>query len=122
MKILNFTIILYTLVWGVREFNNHGAKICNTQNPSENLLTFLTPNRPPSPPFPKAMDAGAQFIISPVMIPEVIVWCKENNIACLPGCQTPTEAYNAHKVRRKREESKEGGCCCSGGGNIHCRV
>ncbi|GMH74406.1 hypothetical protein TrST_g2249 [Triparma strigata] len=43
-----------------------------------------------------AVDAGAEFIISPIMIPEVITWCKENRVPCLPGCHTPTEAYNAY--------------------------
>ncbi|GMI14162.1 hypothetical protein TrLO_g5420 [Triparma laevis f. longispina] len=43
-----------------------------------------------------AVDAGAEFIISPIMIPEVITWCASNKIPCLPGCHTPTEAYNAY--------------------------
>lgn len=30
------------------------------------------------------------------MIPEVITWCASNKIPCLPGCHTPTEAYNAY--------------------------
>jgi len=43
-----------------------------------------------------AMDAGSEFIITPVMLPAVIEWCAERNIVCVPGCQTPTEAYNAY--------------------------
>jgi 2-dehydro-3-deoxyphosphogluconate aldolase/(4S)-4-hydroxy-2-oxoglutarate aldolase len=37
-----------------------------------------------------AMEAGSEFIITPVMLPDVIEWCKERNIVCVPGCQTPT--------------------------------
>lgn len=44
------------------------------------------------------MDAGAQFLISPVVVPSVISWAKSHNIVCLPGCQTPSEAYNAYKL------------------------
>lgn len=45
-----------------------------------------------------AMEAGAEFIITPVMIPEVIEWCVARNIVVVPGCQTPTELYNAYKL------------------------
>ena len=44
-----------------------------------------------------AMDAGAEFIITPVMLPEVIEWCAERNIVVVPGCQTPTELYTAYR-------------------------
>lgn len=45
----------------------------------------------------KAMEAGSEFIITPVMLPDVIEWCKERNIVCVPGCQTPTEMVNAYR-------------------------
>lgn len=44
-----------------------------------------------------AVDAGSEFIITPVMLPDVIVWCKERNIVCIPGCQTPTELTMAYR-------------------------
>lgn len=44
-----------------------------------------------------AMDAGSEFIITPVMVPDVIEWCKERNIVCVPGCQTPTELVMAYR-------------------------
>jgi 2-dehydro-3-deoxyphosphogluconate aldolase / (4S)-4-hydroxy-2-oxoglutarate aldolase len=44
-----------------------------------------------------AIDAGSEFIITPVMLPEVIEWCKERNIVSVPGCQTPTELFNAYR-------------------------
>merc|ERR1719183_2674902 len=45
-----------------------------------------------------AMDAGAEFLVAPVLVPEVVTWCALNNIVIIPGCQTPTEAYNAYKA------------------------
>ena len=45
-----------------------------------------------------AMDAGAEFLVAPVLVPEVVTWCALHNIVIIPGCQTPTEAYNAYKA------------------------
>ena len=45
-----------------------------------------------------AMDAGSEFLVAPVMVPEVVTWCRMHNIVIIPGCQTPTEAYNAYKA------------------------
>lgn len=44
-----------------------------------------------------AVDAGSEFIITPVMLPDVIEWCKERNLVCLPGCQTPTDTEHLFK-------------------------
>jgi 2-dehydro-3-deoxyphosphogluconate aldolase/(4S)-4-hydroxy-2-oxoglutarate aldolase len=44
-----------------------------------------------------AVDAGSEFIITPVMLPDVIEWCKARNIVCVPGCQTPTELIMAYR-------------------------
>jgi len=45
-----------------------------------------------------ALDAGAEFIVMPVMVPEVVTWCAMHNVVSIPGCQTPTEAYTAYKA------------------------
>lgn len=45
-----------------------------------------------------AWDAGSEFIITPVLIPEVVEWCVARGIVCVPGCQTPTELYKAYKL------------------------
>jgi 2-dehydro-3-deoxyphosphogluconate aldolase / (4S)-4-hydroxy-2-oxoglutarate aldolase len=44
-----------------------------------------------------AIDAGTEFIITPVMVPDVIEWCRDRNIVCVPGCQTPTELVMAYR-------------------------
>jgi len=46
----------------------------------------------------KAMDAGSEFLVAPIFQAEVVTWCALNNIVIIPGCQTPTEAYNAYKA------------------------
>merc|ERR1719454_1486845 len=45
-----------------------------------------------------AMDARSAFLVAPCFQEEVVTWCALNNIVIIPGCQTPTEAYNAYKA------------------------
>merc|ERR1719217_1529877 len=45
-----------------------------------------------------AMDAGAEFLVAPCLVPEVVTWAALNNIVIIPGCQTPSEAYEAFKA------------------------
>ncbi|MBC8329294.1 MAG: bifunctional 4-hydroxy-2-oxoglutarate aldolase/2-dehydro-3-deoxy-phosphogluconate aldolase [Planctomycetes bacterium] len=45
-----------------------------------------------------AVDAGAQFIVSPVADPEVIRWCVERDLLCVPGVFTPAEMLAAHRA------------------------
>jgi 2-dehydro-3-deoxyphosphogluconate aldolase/(4S)-4-hydroxy-2-oxoglutarate aldolase len=44
-----------------------------------------------------AVEAGAEFIVSPGFNDDVVGWCVENNIAVTPGCVTPTEIEHALK-------------------------
>lgn len=41
------------------------------------------------------IDAGADFVVSPALVAEVIETCKANNIVGIPGCATLTEVYTA---------------------------
>lgn len=43
----------------------------------------------------KAVDCGAQFIVSPGFDRETVKWCVENDVAVTPGCVTPTEIMEA---------------------------
>lgn len=45
----------------------------------------------------RAVNAGAQFIVSPGFDAEVVSWCVENNVAVTPGCVTPSEIMAAMK-------------------------
>jgi 2-dehydro-3-deoxyphosphogluconate aldolase / (4S)-4-hydroxy-2-oxoglutarate aldolase len=38
-----------------------------------------------------AHEAGAQFLISPGMVEEVVIWAQENQVPVLAGALTPTE-------------------------------
>jgi 2-dehydro-3-deoxyphosphogluconate aldolase / (4S)-4-hydroxy-2-oxoglutarate aldolase len=43
----------------------------------------------------KALDSGAEFIVTPVVNEEVIRYCGNNKIPVYPGALTPTEIYKA---------------------------
>ena len=42
-----------------------------------------------------ARDAGAQFLVSPGMSEEVVLWAQEHQMPILPGAVTPTEMMRA---------------------------
>jgi len=46
----------------------------------------------------RAVEAGAEFLVSPVMDPEVINWCVEHDVIAIPGTSTPTEMLAAHNA------------------------
>ncbi|MCD0468797.1 bifunctional 4-hydroxy-2-oxoglutarate aldolase/2-dehydro-3-deoxy-phosphogluconate aldolase [Flavobacterium sp. JAS] len=41
------------------------------------------------------LDAGADFIVSPIVSAEVAAIVREQNLAWIPGCLTPTEIHEA---------------------------
>lgn len=43
----------------------------------------------------EAVKAGAEFVVSPGLNPELIKWCLDKNIAITPGVITPTEIQQA---------------------------
>jgi 2-dehydro-3-deoxyphosphogluconate aldolase / (4S)-4-hydroxy-2-oxoglutarate aldolase len=46
----------------------------------------------------EAVGAGANFLVSPCVVPEVQEWASEKEIPTLPGALTPTEIWKAHKA------------------------
>jgi 2-dehydro-3-deoxyphosphogluconate aldolase/(4S)-4-hydroxy-2-oxoglutarate aldolase len=46
----------------------------------------------------RAVDAGADFIVTPCLVPEVIDAARRADIAVLPGALTPTEVLNAFRL------------------------
>lgn len=42
-----------------------------------------------------ALDAGARFIVSPMLVYDVVEYCRDNEIPVFPGALTPQEIYNA---------------------------
>lgn len=45
----------------------------------------------------KFIDAGADFIVAPIINPEVARITRQINMLWIPGCMTPTEIYNAQQ-------------------------
>lgn len=45
----------------------------------------------------RALDAGASFIVTPILNEEVIAYCVKNEVPVFPGAFTPTEVYKAWK-------------------------
>jgi len=46
----------------------------------------------------RAVDAGARFIVSPGLNPEVVQWCQERGVLVVPGVATPTEVEKAMRL------------------------
>lgn len=49
----------------------------------------------------RAVDAGAKFIVSPGIDPEIVVFALENKVIPFPGCVTPAEIQQALKFDLK---------------------
>lgn len=43
-------------------------------------------------------DSGADFLISPLVNPEVAAIAAKHNLLWIPGCMTPTEIFNAQQL------------------------
>jgi len=43
----------------------------------------------------EAKEAGAAFVVTPVVLPEVAEACRQHDILCVLGALTPTEIYQA---------------------------
>ncbi|WP_057938497.1 beta/alpha barrel domain-containing protein [Algoriphagus resistens] len=44
------------------------------------------------------IEAGADFIVSPALIPELAVFCNSKEIFWIPGCATMSEIFQAKKL------------------------
>jgi 2-dehydro-3-deoxyphosphogluconate aldolase / (4S)-4-hydroxy-2-oxoglutarate aldolase len=42
-----------------------------------------------------SLDAGAEFLVTPCIVPEVLGVARERSVAVLPGALTPTEVFTA---------------------------
>jgi len=46
----------------------------------------------------KALDAGATFIVTPILVTDITDYCVKKSIPVFPGALTPQEIYNAWKA------------------------
>ncbi len=49
----------------------------------------------------EAIEAGAKFIVTPGLDPELVVYAQEKGIDIFPGCTTPTDYHTAFKLGLK---------------------
>ena len=46
----------------------------------------------------EALAAGAKFIVTPGLDPEIVKYCQSKNLPIYPGCTTPTDYHAAYKA------------------------
>jgi 2-dehydro-3-deoxyphosphogluconate aldolase/(4S)-4-hydroxy-2-oxoglutarate aldolase len=46
----------------------------------------------------KAIEAGAEFVVSPIFNKQIMDVCKEAGVPAIPGAYSPTEVYEAFKA------------------------
>ncbi|QEH61438.1 2-dehydro-3-deoxyphosphogluconate aldolase [Spiroplasma chinense] len=45
-----------------------------------------------------SLEYGAEYLVSPIAIPEVVEWAKEQDVLCIAGALTPTEMHTLWKA------------------------
>jgi Entner-Doudoroff aldolase len=50
------------------------------------------------PSLEAAVGAGAKFLVSPVLDPQILAAARALDVAMIPGCYTPTELWQAHRA------------------------
>lgn len=46
----------------------------------------------------EAVTAGAKFIVTPGLDPDIVRYCQEKKVPVFPGCTTPTDYHTAYKL------------------------
>ena len=44
----------------------------------------------------EALEAGAEFIVTPGLDPEIVTYCQSKGVAVYPGCTTATDYHTAY--------------------------
>jgi len=97
---------LRAVVDAIAEGGVRALEVTMTVPGAVELIRTLAPTLPPgfvlgagtvldADPATRVIDAGAQFVVSPVFRLPVLVACHARTIAALPGCFTPTEILEA---------------------------
>jgi 2-dehydro-3-deoxyphosphogluconate aldolase/(4S)-4-hydroxy-2-oxoglutarate aldolase len=85
-KIIEFTLTIPGVYDLITEFSAKTGLIVGAG-------TILTPEEAH-----RAVAAGAKFLVSPVLDEDVIRTAIDLKVAMIPGCSTPTEMLNAHRL------------------------
>lgn len=46
----------------------------------------------------EALAAGAQFIVTPGLDPDLVRYCQSKDVSIFPGCTTPTDYHTAYRL------------------------
>jgi Entner-Doudoroff aldolase len=85
-RILEFTLSIPGAYELVREFSQREGVVVGTGTVMDEVEAR------------QSVAAGARFIVSPVIDEAVIAAAGEMGVACMPGCNTPTEMLRAHRA------------------------
>lgn len=85
-KIIEFTLTIPGVYDLVRDFSHRDGLIVGT-----GTVMDVTQAR-------QSVEAGARFLVSPVVDERVITAAKELGVASMPGTHTPTEMLRAHRA------------------------
>lgn len=85
-RIIEFTFSVPNVLDLIREFSQREGIIVGAG-------TIITPREAE-----QAVEAGAKFLVSPVVSEEVIKKAGDLGVAMMPGCATPTEMLRAHQL------------------------
>lgn len=85
-RVIEFTLTIPGALELVREFSQQDGLVVGAG-------TVLTPDEARA-----AVEAGASFIVSPVVDEAVIAEAGRLGVAAMPGCSTPTEMLKAHRA------------------------
>ena len=85
-RVIEFTLTIPGVFELVQEFSKRTDLVVGTGT----VLTAQEARR--------SVDAGAQFLVSPVVDEEMIAAATELGVASMPGTHTPTEMLRAHRA------------------------
>lgn len=85
-RVVEFTLSIPSALDLIREFSKREGIVVGAG-------TIITPDEAA-----QAVEAGAKFLVSPVVGEDVIKTAGEMNVAMMPGCSTPTEMLHAHQL------------------------
>jgi len=85
-RVIEFTLSIPNAVELIREFSRREGLVVGAG-------TVLTIDQARA-----AVEAGARFLVSPVVDPEIIAEAQSCQVAAMPGCSTPTEMLLAYRA------------------------
>ena len=86
MRVVEFTLTVPGVFELIEEFASRDGVVVGAG-------TVLTPAQAN-----QAVDAGARFLVSPVVDEEVIAVARARDVVAMPGVHTPTELLRAHRA------------------------